>query len=377
MTDHHGVLKYDHYVKLNRYAIVPTACFIMLGFLLVIMATWSLRSYIDPMMGQDTYNLIRTIMSLVTIIFAIEAMRCRCISEGILLLMAGLSSLIFSISEANFETAGLGITYIFFSAGFLSSGYVFYKRKQFIITSGTTVFSIATILPLFMSGHYDLITGVGFMVAGLIFIVNGCYDTVKIGWGKELKRYIGYKDLCNKKEYAHMLVSTAGILSFATLSMVLGYHVLDTSEHSTSLYVVKLLLSVVVVTFGIYALGHGIVAEGLMMFVLALSTFSAAVLSLAHIEFPASLNMILSIVYVALTIEFFMKKDGLLCMTCFLIFLVLFLESFTHQAASLELAITVLKAVSAYSAIAALLFFETGKEVLPRNIHLREKREAA
>lgn len=371
-----SILRYDHYVKLNRYAIVPTACFIMLGSLLLIVAMWSLRSYIDPMMGQDTYNLMRTIMSLMIILFAIEAMRCRCISEGMLLLMAGLSSLIFSISESNFETSGFGITYLFFSAGFLSSGYVFYKRKQFFITLGTIVFSIATLLPIFMPDHYIIITGTGFMIAGLIFVLNGCYDTVKIGWGKEPKRYIGYKDLCSEDEYAHMLVSTAGILSFATLSLVLGYHVLDTGEHNVSLYIVKLLLSAVVISFGVYALSRGIIGEGLMMFVLAISTFSAAILSLMHLEYPASLNMILSVVYIALTMEFFMKRDVLLFMTCLLIFLVFFLESFTEQAESLEVAITILKIVSAYSAIAALLFFETGKDVLPRNLHLSKKEVA-
>ncbi|MCK9323714.1 MAG: hypothetical protein M0P07_07185, partial [Candidatus Methanomethylophilaceae archaeon] len=116
--------------------------------------------------------------------------------------------------------------------------------------------------------------------------------------------------------------------------------------------------------------------EGLMMFVLAISTFSAAILSLMHLEYPASLNMILSVVYIALTIEFFMKRDVLLFMTCLLIFLVFFLESFTEQAESLEVAITILKIVSAYSAIAALLFFETGKDVLPRNLHLSKKEVA-
>ncbi len=376
MPNDPGVLRYGHYVTLNRYAIVPTACFIMLGFLLLIMAVWSLRSYIDPMMGQETYNLIRTIMSLITIIFAVEAMRCRCISEGMLLMMAGLSSLIFSVSEANFGITALSITYIFFSAGFLSSGYVFYKRKQRMITFGTIIFSIATLLPLFLSNYYEIITGVGFMASGLIFILIGCYDTIKIGGGKEPLRYIGYKDVCSKEEYAHMLTSTAGILSFATLSLVLGYYVLGTSEHSTSLYVVKFLLSIVVVSFGVYALNRGIVAEGLMMFVLALSTLSVSILSLMHIEGPVSLDLILSMVYIVLTIEFFIKREGLLCITCLMIFLVLFMESFTHHAALLEVVITILKAVSAYSAIAALLFYETGKEVLPMNMHLRNKKRA-
>jgi len=376
VSDDREVLRYGHYVTLNKYAIVPTACFIMLGFLLIIMAMWSLRSYTDPMMGHETYNLMRTIMSLVTIIFSLEAMRCRCISEGMLLLMAGLSSLIFSISEVSFGSTALSITYIFFSAGFLSSGYVFYKRKQMIITVGTLIFSSSILLPVFFSDQYDLITGVGFMVSGLVFLINGCYDTIRIGSGKELNRYVGYKDVCSKEEYAQMLVSTAGILSFATLSLVLGYYVLDTSGHSTSLYVVKFLLSIVVIMFGIYALGNGIVAEGLMMFILALSTLSGSVLSLMHIESPASLDMILSMVYIALSIGFFIKREILLFMTCVLIFIVLFMESFTHQAEMFEVAITILKVISAYIAIAALLFFETGKEVLPRNIRLRYREGA-
>ena len=149
-------------------------------------------------------------------------------------------------------------------------------------------------------------------------------------------------------EYAHSLVSTAGVLMFAILSLVLGYYVID---GDSSLYLVKIVMSVITMGFGLYALSRGIATEGMMMYAVAMITIVTSAAHIVHIPDTEYLGMVVSFVFIPLAYRFAREGDWMMSIASALLFAMFFLGPFVSDAAYLEVIVAVLKAVSCVMAI--------------------------
>jgi hypothetical protein len=360
------VLKYAHSTNVNAYVLIPTVAAIVLGLLIMTMAVGCLGHVIGIDIESDTYNVIRFVFACADMAFAYLAMKIRFISEGLLLLITGLSAAIFSVSETYFGMAGLNITYLFFSACFIVCCLAFRLRHNISATIGTGVFAITIVLGLLLPEYYSWISGVGFFVSGVVFFCRGSRNCIRLCAGQKLKHQVRYKDFCSQTEYAGILVSTAGVLCFAAMSFVMGFYIIDETGQSDSLYAVKLILSLIVLGFSMYGIGNGHLDEGLMMFTVSLSTFMFAVCSLFGYQGPLFLDLILSFSYLPLIVTAVIKRKYIMTLTALLLFMVMSMEMLTEDAEYLELVITILKIVTSYTAVAALLYYETGRDILPK-----------
>ena len=140
---------------------------------------------------------------------------------------------------------------------------------------------------------YDGILGtVGYYAAGIIFFFQAVYRLFYFHiYGtldSKLMRHVRSDD----GEYSHTLVGTAGVLSFSILSMILCYYVLDGS-HSSPFYVMKLILSLVVLIFAFYAMNHGVFSEGFLMLGISINIALFSVMHLFHLLRILMLNYIL------------------------------------------------------------------------------------
>jgi hypothetical protein len=309
-----NILEYAHYSKLDINSTIPTVATILLGILTIIVGFYPLNQYFDfVILDSSTYAFTRLVFAVIVLIFSFIALYKRTITEGILLLLSGVSSLIFVLSEISLGIAGFSITYLFFTIAFLICAGIFLSRHQYLSGTASLIMSASIIIAVFVPDDiYDMVFGTGMMVSGSIFLTSGIKNLFTAGLDIDPKYRNCPIDGCSDGEYPHILVSTADILSFAMLSLVLGYYVLDTTGQSQQLYIVKILLSTIVMFFGVYAMGKGILDEGLMMFTVALSTFIFAVTHLLHVGGPIQFDLIMSFIMLAIAIEFAYKKDILM-----------------------------------------------------------------
>lgn len=357
---------YRHYVKSNLSSAIPSASMIVLGVLLMFMSIWALREYMPFYVDEYTYNIIRSTFSVFALLFAAIAMRAYCLSEGILLMIAGLSALTFAISELSFGASGFMISSLFFAMCFLICSLIFFLRKNYVITLSTLIIGVTVILGFLSSNKFNEVVGIGFGISGVMILLIGCFMCIRIG--AKTEDYVNDRTFRTEtpEEYAHVLIETVGMLSFATMSLVLGFYILDASGHSMNIYVVKLALSIIVLIFALYAIEHGIIAEGLMMLILSLSAFMFSITSILGMQGPLILDFILSFAYIPLTIQFLVKRKYMTAVLASLMFLMLFMEVFSHDAHMLEIPIMLVKIVSIYTAVTALLYYEAGISIMPK-----------
>ncbi|MCK9323782.1 MAG: hypothetical protein M0P07_07525, partial [Candidatus Methanomethylophilaceae archaeon] len=264
MKDGQASLKYEYYVNFSQYALMPTAASTVIGILLILSSLESLAPYFGLNIDYVTFNIIKMVFAAITVIFSILILRVRQITEGVLLMLMGLSVMIFSIAELSFGYSELGIVILFFIAEFLACSIIFYVRKQYVYAIATMIFSIFAVFVNYTSNsEYNALFGLFVMMAGVIFLTFGLWSMISITSRKEYVRYISNKIFYSDAEYANVLVSTAGILAFATLSFVLGYHAIVGKD--TQFNLIKLMISILVLAFGVYAVNKGILTEGLMM----------------------------------------------------------------------------------------------------------------
>ncbi len=368
MKDGQASLKYEYYVNFSQYALMPTAASTVIGILLILSSLESLAPYFGLNIDYVTFNIVKMVFAAITVIFSILILRVRQITEGVLLMLMGLSVMIFSIAELSFGYSELGIVILFFIAEFLACSIIFYVRKQYVYAVATMIFSIFAVFVNYTSNsEYNALFGLFVMMAGVTFLTFGLWSMISITSGKEYVRYISNKIFYSDAEYANVLISTAGILAFATLSFVLGYHAIIGKD--TQFNLIKLMISILVLAFGVYAVNKGILTEGLMMLALSVTTLVSSIFGILGLEELTAFNLIMSFTFIPLAVCFAIEKDYLLLFTAVLLFLVLFMESFMNSTLALELAINVLKIISGYYAIGSWIYYDTGREILPRSLN--------
>ena len=95
-----NILEYAHYSKLDINSTIPTAATILLGILTIIVGFYPLNQYFDfVILDSSTYAFTRLVFAVIVLIFSFIALYKKTITEGILLLLSGVSSLIFVLSE--------------------------------------------------------------------------------------------------------------------------------------------------------------------------------------------------------------------------------------------------------------------------------------
>jgi len=370
MSDGGEALVYRHFASYDVNAIVSVASALLLGILTLLVGFQSLNQYLGLIqLDPVTFSMTRAVFAGFVLVFSMIAFSRRTITEGILLMLVGLSSLIFSISELSFGIAGFGLVQLFFIASYMTAGIVFLSRAQWMTAAASLTMSSTIVISVFLDGNaYDVVFGIGMMVSGALFMAKGLKNLIFVGLDRNLSEKPHMTGTDMPVEYAQILVSTAGILSFATLSLVLGYYVLDSTGQSLSLYIVKMIMSVIVMIFGVYALSKGILSEGLMMFIVAMSTFIFAITSILHIEGPMILDLVMSFVFLIIAAEFIIKRAPLMTITSILLFLLFFLEPFESLSEILEVITMAVKLISGYAAIAAWVLFDTGRNIVPRSL---------
>lgn len=352
-----GPLRYPHYSSLGRFAVAPTAGTFSLALLCLTSACNSPWAMEILGLDQVSTGALTMMCSFLAIAFAVVSMWARMITESILMLLMGVMTLIMSMSAVTTELTGFVIANLFFISGFATCAFIFKKRGQSLRFAACAVVCVTLLASSLPTGHSAGIFGIGYLACGSLFLLSAVWKTYKVCVLKKKYELDCPRMHQSPVEYAHSLVSTAGVLMFAILSLVLGYYVID---GDSSLYLVKIVMSVITMGFGLYALSRGIATEGMMMYAVAMITIVTSAAHIVHIPDTEYLGMVVSFVFIPLAYRFAREGDWMMSIASALLFAMFFLGPFVSDAAYLEVIVAALKAVSCVMAITSIVRYETG-----------------
>ena len=352
-----GPMRYPHYSDLGRFAIAPTAGTFSLALLCLTSACAS--PWVVDILGLDQVATGALVMmcSFLAIAFSVVSMWARMITESILMLLMGVMTLIMSMSAVTTELTGFVIASLFFISGFATCAFIFNKKGQRLRFAACLIVCITLLASSLPTDHSAGISGIGYLACGILFLVSATWKTYKVCVLRKRYELDCPRMHQSPVEYAHSLVSTAGVLMFAILSLVLGYYVID---GDSSLYLVKIVMSIITMGFGLYALSRGIATEGMMMYTVAMITIVASAAHIVHVPDTEYLGLVVSFVFIPLAYRFAREGDWMMSVASVLLFAMFFLGPFISDAAYLEVIVAVLKAVSCVMAITSIVRYETG-----------------
>ncbi len=361
ITDDFG--RYRYYSDLGKLALAPTIGAFILGMMCFMI---SVSSYFEILhittIPTDAIWVQTGLCTILVLIFAVATMWARLITESIMMMLLGVMHMIFFISGS---TSGLIISNIFCITGLGTCVAVFLRKKQYWRFAACLALCVNIIIAGIQTELAGILIPMGYLIASVFFTLSGILKTYNVCVLKKTHRMDCTQIGQTAKEYAHTLVSTMGVLTFAILSLVLGYYVVD---GDSSLYMVKFGLAIATLAFGMYALHHGIVTEGMLMYVVSMITIVTSFMHMFHLGHVELFSFIVSFALLPLAYRFFKEGEWMMSIVCVLLFVMFSVGYYVEDAAYLELLIAMIKAVSCIVAIASILHHETGSNILGRMI---------
>lgn len=366
-------LVYKHRTELGTKAMSAVLNKYIMG-MLCFMASLGASQFGLDLLGLDSnnFNVLMIPLAISSMLFVVLSFQNRDITGGIVLLVMGMSQLTNTVSALAFDAAGFTWQQIFFTAGFAVASYIYYTRKQ-IDTIPCALLCITILLSSLLNEHGSLVTTVGYWLCGSLYFVSASYRIYRHCVKKEVGDYMLIHMDESKLKYDDMLFNTAGIISFAILSMFLCFYIFDGST-SVTLYIVKLVISSITLIFGLFSITHGFVDEGLLMFSTSLNMFIFSFMFLAGFPEPLFLSILTSMINLFLAFKFLQdRKKYIFALMSMMLFVVFILEFFFTYARYMEVFLLVVRVLSGLIALCSWVEYETGSFPISFISTLRER----
>jgi hypothetical protein len=357
-------LQYGFYGTGGPRLLISTVAVIVLGALNVLIGYGQIDLMHPNGYNGSVYLLLRMALAMMAILISLVAFRQRMITEGMLFLLSGLSAIVIGVTEMLVFSVSDMLIYLCPTVGYAVCTYIFHSRGERAYALSTAVFTLGCAISVFAVDHVHwTISGILVALSGAMLMAVGVINMLRSCSGRGTGVSDGPVRDVPAHGYPHVLIATAGILCFTFLSMVLGYDVAIVGDKGLIVYMTKIIMSLTVAAFGIYALDRGMTGEGMMMLVVSVITgITAAIYLMGTGQFHL-LGLLMSFVFVPIAVGFAMKREYLLVATSLLLFVVFFSDYFTHDAAWVELLIMCLKIIAGYCAIGAWIHYDTGAHV--------------
>ncbi len=350
---------------------VLTGGIIFLGITVMFTAVHYLSSVVSAFNIEATeYIAVKFVLCSVLMLFAATALKNRLLTMGILMLVCSSSSMIFTVSMYSNEASSSFIADLFFAITLLISTAIFATRKEYLMMAASAVFSVTILAPQFMTGQTAYTaTGVMLVIAGALYALKGVINTFRYASGEELRYSKGCLDYSDK-EYAVVLISAAGMVSFTIVTVMTGVNVVSDEISNNAYQIALMVLSAVSLCFSVFALMKDMVAPGIMIFVGSMTALVSSV-SMITCGDPA-LYFGLLMVSPLLALIYIYYRNRQFVMSAIVILMTL---SFVMTPVSSDLAVPfrivvmMTRILIGYFAVSEWIYFETGKHYLPKNMN--------
>lgn len=311
-------------------------------------------------------------LAISALLFVMLSFRNRDITGGIVLLLISMSQLTNTVTSLAFDSPGITWQQVFFVIGFGAAAYIYHKRGQGDKYSASVI-CLTLLFSTLFSDYSDQICGIGYLLCGMMYFMSASQRLYIYCVKKEPTKYLNQHMDETQDEYERMLFGTAGLLCFSILSLFICYYIIDGSE-STTLQIVRIVISGVTLVFSLYSIKHGIIDEGVMMLCTSLNMLVFSIAALSGLSEPLIFNVLTSIIDLFLTFKFLQNRKtyvfALISMALFVIFI---MEFFFAYAEYMEAVLLLLKILTATVAICSWIEYETGNSPIQFISKITEK----
>lgn len=342
--------------------------------ILCFMASLGATQWGLDLLGLDlnNFSVLMIPLGITAMLFVILSFRKRDITNGIVLLIMGMAQLTNTISTFAFNDPGLSWQQTFFVIGFATATFIYHSRGQ--NDKYPSALLCLTILVSAAPFEYaNMLSAAGYWICGMSYFISA---------SRRIHTYCVKKDSSEmsllhvndrQDKYYTMLFNTAGILSFSILAMFLCVYTFEGSD-STTLFIVKIVISTITMIFGLQSITHGIIDEGIMMFTTSLNMFIFSVMYIINYPEPILLSILTSIINLFLAFKFLQeRKKYIFAIISMILFVVFIMEFFFIYAKHMQTALMLLKMVTGTLAICSWIEYETGIKPIGFMARLNEK----
>lgn len=160
---------------------IRSAGYPIVAMLLILVSTYYLNSALGfTTMDAIPYNIAKTVISLLVLMIAVLAFRQGDFNVGLLFLLAGSSTLTFSISFLTGNGTGLELLDFFLGVSALIAVGMAYKNKEWDFALAAFLFFLSTGLYIFLSGDaVYFMVGIPMLASGLVFLLSGIRNILR------------------------------------------------------------------------------------------------------------------------------------------------------------------------------------------------------
>jgi len=350
--------RFEELLEESRKSNVPVIPVIILGIIVLSLGIHCVNFVLDIFYEEmDVVGTFIIIMSFMLMVLAFNSIRQCILTEGILFLLAGFIGIIMGIVLV-VPDAKIVPSMLLLMMGLVVSGIIFYSREEYVMSISSFGFAIALIAAVVWT---QLVTGIILTVIGSILIVMGSVSMV--GIKSRLSLHESTVAKIERHEFPEVFVMTAGTLIFANLSFLIGINIADPSGSGSSYLYMKILLGIMTMSFGMYALRNKIVGEGSLMLIIGLSSLTGALCVSVCGTSPHLLDILFGLMLLPAVACMLKEKEYLIGITALLLAMVLIMEPFWEKAELIEYLVAVAKILAMYYAVSSWYRYDTGKSV--------------
>ena len=347
LFDSEGVPK-----ELEGLAQVPVAGgFVLSCLMLTLCASMELLSSND-----DSADIAVLCCSLLAISLSVAAAGSRAVTESVVLLLSGISAMIFSVADMASSTDGLLLVSAFMTVGLGTGAFISIRRGDVI--RGTAAIAAASGFLLLPAGA-DAAAHALLLISGLLFLGSGIRKAYVFGTRHEAKVSRRCNLTQNGSDYSAFLAKSMGVLLIAILTLMYGINTVG-YEQRAGLEMTRVVLCVVLMCFGTYSVYNGISSAGAFMFMTATYGLVSSVMNLTGTGAPGAFQQLVALSFVPVVWSTFRNRETVLFLISILMFAAFVLNPITGGGAAFTVADMMLKAVSCASAVTLWIAYDTG-----------------
>ncbi len=364
-----NVYSKDEKVFGDEATFLSVTAFMLIGLLMIWAGLNYLNSFWDFMEVDDgAYDVTKSIISAFVLIFSIHMFSRNLVTEGMVVMFTGISSLSFSLGALLLNIQGYEVLDILFSIGIYIAAILFIGRKNYLLGIASLSFAVSiSFAYAIKTDGLNVLVGAGLMMSGLFFAYYSLGNLILGETGKNIFRVtqnemsaIAEKD----RDRPFELVIVAGMYTFATLTLLVGYEFLFVDYTSVPYCVAEFFLSLAVMSFALYALVRGMIPEGIMMLMFGLSCFIFATVVIFGYTPSGLVDIITSLILGITGIAFLLRKEAILSAISVLFFIGGISEAVFHMYVLGGVFIFVMGILAMYYALSRWILIETGKDIL-------------
>ena len=338
--------------ELEGLAQVPVAGgFVLSCLMLTLCASMELLSSND-----DSADIAVLCCSLLAISLSVAAAGSRAVTESVVLLLSGISAMIFSVADMASSTDGLLLVSAFMTVGLGTGAFISIRRGDVI--RGTATIAAASGFLLLPAGA-DAAAHALLLISGLLFLGSGIRKAYVFGTGHGAKVSRRCNLTQNGSDYSAFLAKSMGVLLIAILTLMYGINTVG-YEQRAGLEMTRIALCVVLMCFGTYSVYNGISSAGAFMFMTATYGLVSSVMNLTGTGAPGAFQQLVALSFVPVVWSTFRNRETVLFLISILMFAAFVLNPITGGGAAFTVADMMLKAVSCASAVTLWIAYDTG-----------------